>query len=122
MTINYKNNTIEMTKKFAKAASRYGSEEYIALQGARRDYPNYRVITKTTNRKKSDSFKGLTYARMAEYIKKHDNDGKIMVEFETKREEEKFNPASYNEIKKWFLEKFPEVGSFRKKSEELQTA
>ena len=125
--INDKKHTIEVTKKFAKAASYYGSDEYIDLQGARRDYPNYRVVTKTPSRKKSDSkkpdhFKGLTYAYMVKYIKNHDNDGKIMAEFEEKREELAINPASYKMVKEWFFNKFPEVGGFQKKSEELQTA
>ena len=37
LTINNKARTIKMTKKFEKAASRFGSDEYKALQEARRD-------------------------------------------------------------------------------------
>lgn len=39
MTINFNNHAIEMTKKFAKAAAKFGSEEYNQLQEARHDYP-----------------------------------------------------------------------------------
>ena len=33
--------TLEVTKTFAKAASRYGSEAYMKLRSARNDYPDY---------------------------------------------------------------------------------
>ena len=45
MKINSRTQVIEMTKKFAKAAARFGSEEYNQLQQARRDYPNFKVVT-----------------------------------------------------------------------------
>ena len=45
MTINFNNHAIEMTKKFAKAAAKFGSEEYKQLQEARHDYPNFKVVT-----------------------------------------------------------------------------
>ena len=70
--INDNNRTIELTKKFATAASRYGTREYEELQDARRAYPKYKVVTKKASKKK-DSFKGLTYDYMKEYIKNHDN-------------------------------------------------
>ena len=33
--------TLEVTKTFAKAASRYGSEAYMKLRSARNDYPDF---------------------------------------------------------------------------------
>ena len=47
MTINNKKNTIEMTKQFAKAAEKFGTEEYKALQEVRRDYPHFKIVTVT---------------------------------------------------------------------------
>ena len=73
MTINFKNNTIEITKTESKAASKFGSEAYRQLQEARRDYPTYTVVIKTTS-KKSNEFKGFTYEYMEDYISKHDDD------------------------------------------------
>ena len=47
LTINRRNHTIEMpTKKYATAASKYGTVEYNEVQAARRDYPNYNVVTR----------------------------------------------------------------------------
>ena len=54
MKINQKNRAIEMSKKFAKAASVFGSREYKQLQEVRRDYPDFSVVTvsrKTTGKK-----------------------------------------------------------------------
>ena len=42
--INNNARTIEINKTFAAKASIYGSDEYVVLQKARRDYPNYYVV------------------------------------------------------------------------------
>ena len=125
MTINFHSNSIEMTKKFAKAASRFGSDEYKALQEARKDYPTFKIVT--VSRKPAtqrDSYKGLTYEYMEMYIQKHDDEQKsIMAEFEMLRgtsaeaQEALADSASYKEIKEWFLKKFPAIAEFHKKRE-----
>ena len=68
--INDKNRTIEVTKKFAAAAKRFGTPEYEDLQKVRRDYPKYRVEIRTVA-KKADCFKGLTFGYMESYIRNH---------------------------------------------------
>ena len=64
MTINYSSRTIQMTKKFAKAAEKFGSDEYKNLQEARRDNPTFKivVVSRKTSSKK-DTYKGLTYKK-----------------------------------------------------------
>jgi len=122
LTINSKARTIEMTKKFAKAASRFGSDEYRDLQAARRDNPTYKVVVKTGTSKSKESFKGLTYDYMERYIAAHDDENKtIMAEFEMLRgtsEEAKealAEACSYQEIKAWFFGKFPAIKAFHEK-------
>ena len=61
ITINAANHTIEMNKTFSKAASKYGTPEYIELQNARRDYPDFRTVTVAKKGAKPE-YKGLTYA------------------------------------------------------------
>ena len=125
MKINNKNHTIEMTKKFAKAASHYGSKEYNDLQGARRDYPNYTVITKKAPAKRTDANKGLTYEFMEQYIQKHGVEGKTISAYEDLRgmsadaREMGRRSASYAEVKTWFFEQFPEFAAFEQKRAEL---
>ena len=120
MTINMKKNAIEMTKKFAKAAAKFGSPEYKQLQEARRDNPTFSVVTvtrKTTTTK--NTYKGLTYEYMEMYIEKHDDEDKsIMAEYLMLRgmtdeaEEALAESFSYLEMKDWFLAKFPAIKSF----------
>ena len=130
MTINFRSNSIEMTKKFAKAAARFGSDEYKQLQEARKDYPTFKVATvtrKATTQK--ETFKGLTYSYMESYIKAHDDENQsIMAEYEMLRgrsqeaQEALAVGCSYIEIKAWFLNKFPAIAEFHKKREALLAA
>ncbi len=126
ISVSFKNHSIEISKKFAKAASRVGSEEYDLLQSTRKDYPNYAVIVKSTVAKKKENFKGLTYGYMEQYINDHDNEDKsIMKKFMTMRgtseeaREALANSKSYPVIKKWFLETFPEIKKFYNDRENL---
>lgn len=123
--INDTKRTIEVTKAFYKEASKFGTREYRELQEVRRDYPNFKVvINKTAN--KSNGFKGLTLEYMENYIKDHDTDSEIMSEFnilcgkDQKGNKVEFaEPASYGEIKKWFLETYPQIKEYHKKLENI---
>lgn len=125
--INSKNRTIELTtKKFADAASRYGSDAYKELQAARKDYPDYRVVTKTSRTKKVDHNKGLTYEYMERYIIAHDDEeGSVMATFEMLRGtteeavELGIGAESYDTIKTWFYQQYPAFAEFQKKRDEL---
>ena len=130
MTINFHSNSIEMTKKFAKAASRFGSDEYKALQEARKDYPTFKIVT--VSRKPAtqrDTYKGLTYEYMEMYIQKHDDDDQsIMAEYKMLRgmtdeaEEALAVSFTYLEMKDWFLKKFPAIASFHEARAKLMAA
>jgi hypothetical protein len=118
MTINYEKHTIEMTKAFAKRASKYGTDEYKALQEVRRDNPTYRIVTIPHKAGKSD-FKGLDYPFMKQYTEAHDDENKSkmaeLLDFLAESEGAKANKLaakSYPEIKKWFLNTFPEIKEY----------
>jgi len=127
MNANYGNNTIEMTAKEAKAAGKIGTKEFKNLQTLRRMNPTFEiVIVKASKGKKKDSMRGLTYEYMEKYIKAHDDEqGSIMKAYENLRatsdeaKEACADAASYGEIKKWFLSKYPAIADFHKKREEL---
>lgn len=146
--INDKNRTIEISKKFANEAKKFGTEEYRMLQEARQAYPKYKVEVRKAGKAK-DSFKGLTYEYMEKYIKtKEDTRNReiqkqqeenpetaetlkneytaIRIDFFTlcgKNEEgenyEFSATATYGEVKKWFLQKFPEIDTRRKSINEI---
>lgn len=121
--INFANNTIEISAKFAKAASEYGSSEYRELMAAKNDFPTFTVSVSKPATKKNNSFKGLTTAYMEEYIKGHDDeDGTIMNEFKTlrgKNGSEISATATYGEIKMWFLNTYPEFEKTRSDIEDI---
>ena len=130
LTINDRNRTIEMTKKFANAAKRYGSREYEDLQNARKDYPRYKVVTRSTKKNNNNDFKGLTFAYMERYIKDHSKDNSKdsskdnLLDFYTlcgrNKEGKKLmldgkkmiEHASYREVKEWFLKTYPEIEKY----------
>lgn len=120
MKINFRAQVIEMTAKFAKAAAKFGSNEYRELQSARKDYPNYRVVVvsrKSTT--KRETYKGLTYEYMEMYIQKHDDENKsIMAEYKMLRgltdeaKEALAESCTYLEMRSWFLAKFEAIAQF----------
>ena len=129
MNAIYEKEIIVMTAKEAKAAGKIGTKEFNDLQTLRSMNPTYRIeIVKPSRSKKKDTMKGLTYEYMEKYIASHDADGSIRKEYDNLRatsEEAKeacADAASYGEIKKWFLNKYPAIAEFHKKREELLAA
>ncbi len=114
ITINEKRNTIEITKKFAAAAKRFGTPEYDKLQTVKRDYPKFKVEVKAVKSKK-ETFKGLTFDYMESYINAND-DYEMRKKFlqlrglnEDGSKIEMAEAASYGKIKEWFLENHKEL-------------
>lgn len=112
ININYRNHTIEITKNFEKKARMFGTEEYNELCNARKEFPTYRLSIKAN--KSSNTFKGMDYDFMSDYIKKHDNEEKThLAEFEKLRK----NKLSYGEIKQWFVETYTVFKDCKTKAE-----
>lgn len=126
ITVNAANNTIELSKKFAKAASRYGTEEYRMLQEVRRDYPGFEVVEATKKAKAAkDPYKKLNFEFMEKYIKAHDNEEKtIMKQYLDLRalsDEAIENGAvskSLPEVRNWFLSKYPQIKKYHEQREQ----
>ena len=115
--INYERKTIEITKAFSKKAKVYNSEEYKELVDACQKFPTY-VLTivenKRSNRNNKESYKGLTFDFMENYIKTHsenkEEDLKALRQMTGRvNEGELENKKNYPDIKKWFLAKFDEL-------------
>ena len=130
MTINYTSMTIEMTKAESKAAGKVGTEAFKEMLGLMQQFPNYKilVVTRATTKKTCD-YKGLTYDYMEKYIKAHDDESKsIMNEYKMLRgitDEAKdalADSCSYQEIKAWFLVKFPAIAKFHEMRQNLLAA
>lgn len=124
IVIKSSNRTIELTKKFANAAKNYGTVEYRELQEVRKDYPNYKIVTRTVS-KKADSYKGLTLDYMEKYLQKRENKD-LLVAFYAKcgkdengKKVELATSEPYGKIKKWFLENNAEIADFNAKKDEI---
>ena len=130
MKINYTSMTIEMTKAESNAAGKIGTEEFKNMLTLMQQFPNYKIQVATrAATKKSCDYKGLTYDYMKKYIQAHDDEQKtIMAEFEMLRGESNeaknalAESCSYQEIKAWFLAKFPAIEKFHTKRQNLLSA
>ena len=127
MTINYITMTIEMTKAESKAAGKIGTEEFKNMLSLMQQFPNYKIQVATrAATKKTCDYKGLTYDYMEKYITSHDDEKKsIMAEYKDLRGESDeakdalADSCSYQGIRKWFLEKYPEIAQFHEKRKNL---
>lgn len=118
MFINYANGTIDLTKAEAKKAGFIGSDEYKALNEARAQYPNYPVVVLAKKTVNSSKFKGMCCEYMENYIKTHDENGKIMEEFVKLRKDK----TAYGAMKKWFFEKYPHFKEFTTRAQWILAA
>ena len=111
MKINHFNKTIELTKAEANKASKYGTEAYEGLIKAQRDFPEYRLEIAKAKAKTNDGLKGLTFDYMESYIKKNGNEEQASAFADLRNAGDVMGASavSYGEIKKWFLEQFPEI-------------
>ena len=129
LTVKAASRSIEVSKKFATLASRYGTDEYKALQEVRRDYPGYEVVVVATRKAPKSSYKGLTYEYMENYILSHDDEkNSAMKEYMNLRamtdeaEEACAEACTYQEIKTWFLDKYPAIAAFHETRAKLVEA
>lgn len=129
ININRSASTIELTKAFDRKASRFGSEEYNALQAARRDYPTFRVVVKAAPKSNSNTLSGLTFKYMKDYIAKHDgNDSAVMAQFceligdTDEAREHGMGSEHYGTVRKWFLDTYPVFKSFADERKAILTA
>ena len=118
MTINYEMKKIEMTKAESKEAGNPTSAKFEELMKLRSIFPDFEIIIKKTSVKR-DTYKGLGYDYMENYIKAHDNSDTNLKEFYTLRgmnekgeKDVLIEEHSYGEIKMWFLSTFPEIEKF----------
>ena len=118
LKIDHSKKTIVMDRTFAKLSENTRSEEYAHLQQVRRDYPTYEVVRRKINSNPNkETYAGLTYDYMREYIYTHvptENLDDVQAEFDELILLSKCHRVAqrYPTIKKWFLNKFPEIVAY----------
>ena len=125
LRIDFTKNEIIMSRNFEKRASIVGSEEYRQLQLVRQDYPHFAVVRRQIKKAATKvTYAGLTYAYMEKYIQTHegaDTVEEVMAEYRELRliSECHGKARRYPAIKKWFLNKFPEIEKFHTMRQKL---
>lgn len=126
LKIDRENRLIVMDRTFAKLSENTRSEEYTHLQQVRKDYPTFQVVTRTIKKNpKKETYAGLTYDYMKFYIFNHEpaeNRKNALAEFDELILISKCHTKAkrYPTIKKWFLEKYPEIVQFGMPAEAIE--
>lgn len=106
ITVNYSNETLDMTKSFYKKACKVGSPEYYELRNARLENKDYSINIVSNDKKRS--YHALTIERMKEYIKTQPHSKENLKTMERVMSVAKAKGAKYPLTKQWFLKTFPE--------------
>ena len=121
LSIKYAESVIEMNTTFAKEMRNPLSEEYALLQRTRLDFPTFAIRTRQIkSNPHKDTYKGLTYDYMRDYIILHttpEKEAEAVAEFDEMVLISKCHGKTlrYPTIKKWFLKKFPEIKQYKEK-------
>ena len=68
-----------MDRTFAQKVTDTSSSEYRHLQEVRRDYPDFKVVLRKIKKNPNkETYKGLTYKYMRDYILTHEDDEKAL--------------------------------------------
>lgn len=124
LKLDHANNLIVMDRTFAKLAEDTFSDEYKHLQMVRADYPTYRVVRKTIKKNPDkETWRGLTYEYMINYIITHESDETRMAVLDEFKELKLISECHakskrYPVIKNWFLTKYPAIKEFGMPKEE----
>lgn len=112
--VDHGKKTIFASKTFLKKARSSESGEYLELAEVVALYRGYSIRERHIKTKSNkQSYKGLTYRYMEDYILCHDNAERMMAEYRQQRMVSESHKETYGEVKSWFLENYPEVTVFR---------
>ena len=113
--INFSAKTITLSKKFADAASKVGTEEYRQLQHVREDYPSFEIAVKQIKKNSNkESYQGLNYAFIEMYIQTKPNAEEQMAKYREMRLISECHSIRFPAIKQWFLATYPEIKEYGK--------
>lgn len=118
LRVDMDNCRLVMDRAFARNAAIAGTKEYNTLQAARKDYEGFSVVTRQIKRNPNkECYAGLTYAYMEDYILTHEQPSTVeavLNEFNEMRLIAACHSKAfrYPTIKKWFLNKYPEIKFF----------
>lgn len=102
MKIDFMEKSILVTKSELNKGSVYDSKEYHELLAITKELSDYQIVVKPAPRRAH--VKSPTYEFMAAYLSSNESAEPLYEEFLQLRRV----GYNYNQIKKWFMEKFPD--------------
>ncbi len=105
--IDWKNNTVTMTKQFARKAGEYGTPEYEIMKDAR--YNGFIVAEKRRQKRKACPTR-ITFRQMRDHINCLDNVKERLEELNKVIELGKSTHNQYEYVRKWFRQNYPDFG------------
>ena len=107
--VNFIEEKLLLSKKFAKAASILDSEEYKKLKRLREENPGFKVELREIKTNASQNrHRNLSYAHMRQFITLLEGEGSpSLKELEKVEALSKTQPGPYAYVKTWFLKKYP---------------
>lgn len=122
--VDYEKEIVMMTKKFAKKAMDPTTKEYKMLCNVRMANPSFKVETHTIKKNPNkESYKGLTYDYMREYIKRHTSKEEIenaLYELDEQIFRSNCHSIRYPQVKEWFLKTYPSVEKYGVNAEAVE--
>ena len=118
LKIDHTKGIIIMDRTFANLAANTMTPEYRHLQNVRCDYPEYTVVRRQIKKNTAkESYRGLTYEYMEDYIMSHGTVEEIEERLKAFDELKLISECHsksrrYPVIKRWFLEQYPESVRF----------
>ena len=102
--IDFTKMTLTMTAEFADRAYDPNTDEYAILSRLQKDFPKLRIVRKThRSPKTANPAKGLTFERMENYIRLHENADELLDLFQKVKD----TGRGYLYVKAWFVKQFP---------------
>ena len=119
---NHENNTIVCGKTFMKNASKYGTAEYNAFVGMKRDFPTYKVVVVEPKKAEAKmTFKGLTREFMEHHIVTLFGEGSDEhKEFQNQTRMSEGYPNHYMYMRQWFAKAYPNWDNKEAKRQEIR--
>ena len=107
-SIDFANNTIILTKAYAKLAYTPNTKEFRELSAILKAYPHLTVAMRTASKNENkEKFTDLSVSRMERFIKCF-KDEKALKEFYNAKDFYTGTAGYYGKMKKWFLDKYKE--------------
>ena len=105
----------QVSKKFAKNAKVFGSEEYLMQKEYRKDFPKAIMVVKEIKKnpdKKTN--RNMTYENMKIYISEHTNKDVMLNEFARQLKISKIKKNPYRYVLSWFDKFYPSAREYFK--------